>query len=75
MATITIRNLDDDVQRRLRERASGNGRSMEAEARFILGAAVSRRGFASSWLAATASFRGDDLPLPDRATPRGVDLS
>jgi len=36
MASILIRNLDDDVKKRLRLRAAGNGRSMEAEAREIL---------------------------------------
>ena len=30
MASITIRNLDDEVKTRLRMRAAGNGRSMEA---------------------------------------------
>ena len=36
MASITIRNLDDDVKTRLRVRAASNGRSMEEEARLIL---------------------------------------
>ena len=36
MASITIRNLDDDVKLRLRTRAAGNGRSMEEEVRLIL---------------------------------------
>jgi plasmid stability protein len=36
MASITIRNLDDDLKRRLRVRAAENGRSMEEEAREIL---------------------------------------
>jgi plasmid stability protein len=36
MATITIRNLDEKVKRRLQVRAALNGRSMEAEARHIL---------------------------------------
>ena len=34
--SITIRNLDDDVKRRLRVRAAEHGRSMEEEAREIL---------------------------------------
>jgi len=41
MASITIRNLDDDLKRRLRVRAAENGRSMEAEMREILRHAVS----------------------------------
>ena len=40
MASITIRNLDDDVKRRLRVRAAEHGRSMEAEAREIIRQAV-----------------------------------
>jgi plasmid stability protein len=36
MATLTVRNLDDDVVRRLRVRAAGHGRSAEAEHREIL---------------------------------------
>src|SRR6266851_7410519 len=36
MASITIRQLDDDLKRRLRLRAARNGRSMEDEARTIL---------------------------------------
>lgn len=40
MATLTIRNLDDDLQRLLRLRAARHGRSMEDEARSILRAAL-----------------------------------
>ena len=40
MASITVRNLDDSLKRRLRIRAAENGRSMEQEARDILRAAL-----------------------------------
>jgi phosphopantothenoylcysteine decarboxylase / phosphopantothenate---cysteine ligase len=40
MASITIRGLEDDLERRLRLRAAQNGRSMEDEARTILGMAA-----------------------------------
>lgn len=40
MATLTIRNLDDDVKTRLRIRAAHHDRSMEEEARRILGDAL-----------------------------------
>jgi plasmid stability protein len=40
MATLTIRDLDDVIRDRLRVRAAENGRSMEAEVREILAAAV-----------------------------------
>ena len=36
MTSITVRNLDDELKRRLRIRAAENGRSMEQEAREIL---------------------------------------
>ena len=36
VATITIRNLDEKVKRRLQVRAALHGRSMEAEARDVL---------------------------------------
>ena len=36
MATITIRNLPDEVRDKLRVAAAKNGRSMEAEARTVL---------------------------------------
>lgn len=40
MASITVRNLDDDLKRRLRIRAATNNNSMEQEVRDILKAAV-----------------------------------
>ena len=40
MATITVRDLDEATRDRLRIRAARNGRSMEAEVRAILTAAV-----------------------------------
>ena len=74
MANITVRNLDDEVQRRLKQRAAEHGRSMEAEARSILTAALTRGGLARAWVEATRDLRGDELPLPERSTPRRVDL-
>ncbi|MCY4392061.1 MAG: plasmid stabilization protein [Chloroflexi bacterium] len=40
MASITVRNLDEGLKRRLRIRAAENGRSMEQEGREILGDAL-----------------------------------
>jgi plasmid stability protein len=40
MATLTVRNLDEEVVRRLRIRAAEHGRSAEAEHREILRAAL-----------------------------------
>ena len=42
MPTLTIRNLDDHVSRRLKMRAAANGRSMEAEVRRILSDVIDR---------------------------------
>lgn len=43
MAQIIVRNLEDDVRDKLRDRAQSHGRSMEEEVRDILRAAVVRR--------------------------------
>lgn len=43
MATLNIRNLPDEVHRELRQRAARHNRSMEAEARAILGEACRPR--------------------------------
>lgn len=43
MATLTIRNLPDEVHHRLRIRAALNERSMEAEARALLDEALQER--------------------------------
>ena len=40
LASITIRNLDEDLKQRLRVRAAEHGHSMEEEARNILVAAL-----------------------------------
>lgn len=42
MASITIRNLDDQTKERLRVRAASQRRSMEEEARNILRAALAK---------------------------------
>lgn len=44
MATLTIRNLPDEVHDALRRRAAEHRRSMEAEAREVLSEAVTPRG-------------------------------
>ena len=36
MASITVRNLEDEIKERLRRRAANHGRSMEDEVREIL---------------------------------------
>jgi plasmid stability protein len=74
MASITIRNLDDDVKRRLRIRAAGHGRSMEEEAREILrevvGEARRSQNLAAAIRARVAPLGGVDLGLPPREPMR-----
>ncbi|MCY4383372.1 MAG: plasmid stabilization protein [Nitrospinae bacterium] len=74
MASITIRNLDDDVKTRLRVRAAENGRSMEEEARLILREAVGRKSgsqnLASLIRARFGPLGGVDLELPPREPAR-----
>ena len=41
--TLTIRNLDEDVKRKLRVRAASHQTSMEAEARAILAASLAEQ--------------------------------
>ena len=74
MASITIRNLDDDVKTRLRVRAAENGRSMEEEARLILREAVGRKtgteNLASAIRARFSPLGGVELELPPREPAR-----
>lgn len=74
MASITIRNLDDDVKRRLRIRAAGHGRSMEEEAREILREVVGEerrsQNLAAAIRARVAPLGGVELDLPLREPMR-----
>ncbi|CAN5777875.1 hypothetical protein BH24ACT15_BH24ACT15_12720 [soil metagenome] len=74
MAVLTVRDLDERVKHRLKRRAAANNRSMEAEVREILGAAVTDGDLVSTWLQATANLRGDPLPLAPRSLPRDVGI-
>ena len=42
MAKLTIRNLDDEVVKRLKKKAKDNGRSLEAELRVLLSETANR---------------------------------
>ena len=80
MAAVSIRDLDDDVKDRLRVRAARNGRSMEAEIRAILTAAVcepdSSRGLLTELLDRFGELGGVELDLPARANvARAPDLA
>ena len=75
MASITVRNLDDDVKQRLRVRAAVNGRSMEAEAREILKAALAVEAPPTGNLGTAihelfAPYGGVELDIPPREPMR-----
>lgn len=70
MATLTIRNLDDALKNRLRVRAASSNRSMEEEARQILGTALAEASPSRSNLATRIRSRFTafgDVRLPIEA--------
>lgn len=75
MASITIRNLDEALTRKLRLRAAQRSRSMEDEAREILRAALSDGATSPENLADAMrrrldSLGGVELDLPPRGATR-----
>ncbi len=70
MASITIRNLEDDIKQRLRVRAAEHGRSLEREARDILRRVMSEnlppRNLAASIRSRIAKTDRVDIELPER---------
>lgn len=75
MASITIRNIDDDLKERLRIRAAKQGHSMEEEARVILRRAIN--GITGPELLDTAEKlfgkeHGVELELPSRSDEREI---
>ena len=69
MTAITIRQLPPEVKQRLRMRAAANGRSMEAEARSILVAAMEPGRADLNWIEQLIEVGmevgGVDLEVPD----------
>ncbi len=57
MATALVRDLDDDVYERLKARAAGNNRSLEAELREILVLASKQVDMATARAAADALLK------------------
>lgn len=74
MATLTIRNLDEVVKRKLRLQAAAHGCSMEAEARAVLSQSVMsvspQLGLAQRINNRFKAFGVDSLPIPDRQSAR-----
>lgn len=79
MASVSIRDLDDEVRERLRVQAARNGRSMEAEIRSILTEVVGASGDGAGLLGAVlerfGAVGGVELDVPARRErPRAADL-
>ncbi len=74
MASITIRNLDDALKRRLRLRAAEHGRSLEEEVREILRQAVGKvappKDLGRAIHARFAALGGVEIALPERGPMR-----
>lgn len=75
MASMTIRNLDDELKARLRVRAARHGQSMEEEARSILRTALrseplSGKSLVDSIRGMVEEFGGIELELPPRGPMR-----
>lgn len=73
MATLTIRNLDDDIKERLRIQAAKHGHSMEEEARNILKRSVGGISGDQLWTLSRQLFaddKGVEMPLPSRDKDR-----
>lgn len=76
MAALTIRNIDDEVKKRLRLQAAQHGCSMEQEVRDILLRAVSQKpnkqDFAQRIQKRFASLELEALPIPQRQAVRAA---
>lgn len=75
MAQLLVRNLPDEIKSGLRQRAERHHRSVEAEVREILSAAVNVDPVLA-WLDDAADLReehgGVELPVPERTASRPV---
>jgi plasmid stability protein len=83
MASLTVRNLDDNVKKRLRKQAAENGRSLEAEVRDILGRASHQTqperpknglDFFKPIRDVVEKYGGVELDLPERTPVRRIDV-
>src|SRR3546814_1024326 len=75
MASIVIRNIDDDLKARLRRRAAGHGRSMEDELREILRSTLAAEPLSGADLMARirqrfAGLEDIELEIPPREPGR-----
>jgi plasmid stability protein len=73
MATLTIRNLNEETKARLRQLAAQHGHSMEEEARRILNRAVTASEHSGLGTLITQEFAplgGVELAIPPRSAAR-----
>lgn len=73
MATLTIRNFDDDLKSTLRVQAARHGQSMEEEVRGILRQALAKPTPATGLgqrLASRFQAVATEWPIPPRSLPR-----
>jgi plasmid stability protein len=73
MATLTIRNLNEETKVRLRQLAAQHGHSMEEEARRILNRAVSQseqKGLGTRIAQEFVDIGGVELEIPARSIAR-----
>ena len=71
MASITIRNLDDEVKTLLRVRAAEHHRSMEEEVRLILRDAMGRKPSSRNLAEITQAYFGPENGVDLEPPPRG----
>ncbi|KAI9130531.1 FitA-like ribbon-helix-helix domain-containing protein [Acaryochloris sp. CCMEE 5410] len=76
MASITIRNLDEDIKTKLRVQAAQNNRSMEEEARIILRQALAQAepNIADLALQLFGQDNGIELEAHPAVLPRELEL-
>jgi plasmid stability protein len=74
MASLTIRNVDDELKSLLRQQAARHGCSMEQEVREILRRSVSAppigAGFAEKIRQRFKDLQAENLPIPARRAAR-----
>lgn len=73
MATLTIRNVDENVKQKLRQMAARQGHSMEEEVRQILNRTVyqeAEKGLGTRIAAIFAELNGVELDIPPRSLAR-----
>lgn len=74
MPGISVRRIEDEVYRKLRDRANRHGVSMEEEVRRILRSSVSGPERLGDFASHLFGNEGVELDIPDRVVHEPVDL-